>query len=82
MVISLSNNNNKYFLKPQLSQDSQPKNALTKNQKLGIRLSTAAGILGSLAILTKTSKTPYSLKISKMVSTPFKDSFSIPGPPG
>ena len=75
MVISFNNPNNKYFIKSSLSQNSRPKNTLTKNQKLGIRLSTAAGIIGSLAILAKTSKTPYSLKISKMVSTPFKDSF-------
>lgn len=38
-------------------------------------MTTALGVLASLAILAKTSKTPYSLKLSKMVSTPFKDTF-------
>lgn len=75
MVVSLSNNNSKYFLKPVQQQSVQEQPKLTKNEKLGIRFSTAAGILASLAILAKTSKTPYSLKISKMVSTPFKDTF-------
>ncbi len=74
MVISL-NNNSKYFIKTSQSQNVEPKVKLSKNQKLGIQLTTAAGVLGSLAILAKTSKNPYSLKISKMVSTPFKDSF-------
>lgn len=75
MVISLSNNNSKYFINQSRSQNIEPKTKLSKNQKLGIQLSTAAGVITSLAILAKTSKTPYSLKLSKMVSTPFKDSF-------
>lgn len=76
MVVSLNSNNSRYFINKSQSQNIvEPKSKLTKNQKLGIQLSTAAGVITSLAILAKTSKTPYSLKLSKMVSTPFKDSF-------
>ena len=48
---------------------------LTKNERLGIQMSTALGVLASLMLLAKTSKRPYSLNIKRMVSTPFKETF-------
>lgn len=48
---------------------------LTKNEKLGIQMSTALGVLASLMLLAKTSKRPYSLSLKRMVSTPFKETF-------
>lgn len=48
---------------------------LSKNQKLGIQMCTALGIISSIALLAKCSKTPYSFKFSKIISTPFKDTF-------
>lgn len=48
---------------------------LSKNQKLGIQMCTALGVLSSIALLAKMSKIPYSLKLSSMLSTPFKDTF-------
>ena len=80
MVNSVDNflifNNSKYFInnKVRTAEINSPQK-LTKNQKLGIELTTAAGVIASLAVLAKTAKTPYSLKLSKIISTPFKDSF-------
>lgn len=48
---------------------------LSKNRKLGIQMCTVLGVISSIALLAKCSKTPYSLKLSKMLSTPFKDTF-------
>ena len=48
---------------------------LTKNERLGIQMTTALGVIGSLMLLAKTSKRPYSLKLTRMVSTPFKETF-------
>lgn len=48
---------------------------LTKNERLGIQMSTALGVIGSLMLLAKVSKRPYSLKLTRMVATPFKETF-------
>ena len=83
-IYNLSNSNllqenTKYFIKtPDRNLAvTTPSNdtKLTKSQKLGINICTIAGISSTLALLAKTSKTPYSFNIKKIVSTPFKNSF-------
>lgn len=68
--------NKKYFASTLPCKPIKCENTmLTKNQKLGIRFCTAASVCASLALLAKTSKTPYSLNIKKMFATPIKDTF-------
>lgn len=83
-IYNLSNSNvlqenTKYFIKtPDRNLAvTTPSNdtKLTKSQKLGINICTITGISSTLALLAKTSKTPYSFNIKKILSTPFKDSF-------
>ena len=78
MVNSVSDfttlNNSRYFLNKPQTSNTQPQR-LSKNQRLGIQFSTALSVIGSLALLAKLSKTPYSFKPSKILATPFKDTF-------
>lgn len=80
-ITSINNTNildNKQFfkpIKPSGTAQKTAKNKLTKNERFGIQIMTFLGVLSSLILLAKTSKTPYSLSLSKMFSTPLKDTF-------
>lgn len=73
-TITNRNDNSRYFLHNRQSESPVQKK-LTKNQRLGIQVTTALGVIGSIALLAKTSKTKYSFNLSKILSTPFKDTF-------
>ena len=73
-AIANRNDNSRYVLHNRQSESPVQKK-LTKNQRLGIQVTTALGVIGSIALLAKTSKTKYSFNLSKILSTPFKDTF-------
>ena len=77
--ISVQGDNKQFFktVRPVTNTVTNPvaQKKLTKNEKLGIQMSTALGVLASLMLLAKTSKRPYSLNLKRMVSTPFKETF-------
>ena len=60
---------------PDQTNEVKKKSPLPKSQRDGIYISTALGIIASLAILAKTSKNKYSLSIKKMISTPLRETF-------
>jgi len=57
------------------TNEVKKKSPLPKSERDGIYISTALGILASIAILAKTSKNKYSLSIKKMISTPLRETF-------